>query len=185
MFSEIRNDYIYGPAVESGTSPNDDDMLATVAIDGWKTDDDNSPGETIASVILTKHGDIVVDWHDNGARMVRSVLEAIQEAKKTLQDIWSEKAAITDSDLSALSKELQTIFNQTDKTAKLYYLKDDQGDLGLIRVNNWNDNFDQTMQNAFDKWQSSQNEFHEEFYGYLQTCGYDVDILDCDTIRLS
>jgi len=66
-FSEIRHDYIWGPAVENGAN-GDHDLLAAVSIDAWKSADDNEEGEVLANVFLTAHGDMIVDFHDNGRR---------------------------------------------------------------------------------------------------------------------
>lgn len=89
MYQEIRCDYIWGPAVENRMPFSEEDgILAAVSIDGWKTGKDDEQGEVIANVILTRHGDIVVDFHNNGARMNVSVLSAIKEAKEKLKGIW-------------------------------------------------------------------------------------------------
>lgn len=94
MYAEIRNNYIWGPAVESSIAyPESGDMLATVTIDGWQTAQDDEDGSVIANVILTKHGDIAVDFHDNGTRMDAQVLTYISEAKAQLKELWHEKRA--------------------------------------------------------------------------------------------
>ena len=80
-FSEIRHDYIWGPAVEN--SPNSDhDLLPAVYIDAWKSADDNEEGEVLANVFLTAHGDMIVDFHDNGVRMHQPVLDHIRAAEE-------------------------------------------------------------------------------------------------------
>lgn len=92
MYAEIRNNYTWGPAVESGSVPSEcGDLLAAVTIDGWRTGCDAEQGAVIAMVILTKHGDIVTDFHDNGARMDTEVLSAIKGAKETLKGIWIDE----------------------------------------------------------------------------------------------
>lgn len=181
MYNEIRNDYMFGPAAGDGTDENNPGLLAGITIDGWTSDNDAEEGTVIAAVLLSRHGDIIVDWHDNGARLFRNVLQAIDEAKARLREIWSEKTAIPDGDLAALSDRLKALFNQRDETAKLYLLKDDQGELDLIRVNNWDDDFEQRLSDAADRWKESEGEFGEELYGYLQAYGYDIDVLDYET----
>ena len=89
-FSEIRHDYIWGPAVENGAN-GDHDLLAAVSIDAWKSADDNEEGEVLANVLLTAHGDMIVDFHDNGVRMHQPVLDHIRAAEETLKQIWQEK----------------------------------------------------------------------------------------------
>lgn len=94
MYAEIRDNYIWGPAVEGGiTYPESGDMLATVTIDGWQTDQDDEEGTVIANVILTRRGDIVVDFHDNGARMDAEVCTYISAAKARLKELWREEKA--------------------------------------------------------------------------------------------
>lgn len=94
MYAEIRDNYVWGPAVEGGaTSSESGDILAGVSIDGWQTAHGDEEGTVIANVILTRHGDIVVDFHDNGARMDAQVLTYISEAKAQLKELWHEKRA--------------------------------------------------------------------------------------------
>lgn len=73
MFAEIRNDYEF-EEIENG-------IKRGITIDAWKTDDDNESGQIVATVILTKHDDIVVVWNDNSARMDEAVKEYIENAK--------------------------------------------------------------------------------------------------------
>lgn len=102
QFAEIRNDYVWGPAVEGGRSyPSNKALLAAVSIDGWETGNDDEQGAVLANVILTIHGDIIVDFHDNGVRMNKQVLEAIEEAKKKLQEIWEGHKSKTTVYISA------------------------------------------------------------------------------------
>ena len=92
MYTEIRNNYTWGPAVEPGSAlPECGDLLAAVTIDGWRTGCDAEQGTVIATVILTKHGDVVTDFHDNGVRLDTKVLSAIKEAKQTLKGIWADE----------------------------------------------------------------------------------------------
>lgn len=92
IYQEIRYDYVWGPAVESRRPYSEEDgILAAVSIDGWKTARDDEQGEVIANVILTLHGDVVVDFHNNGARMNESVLSAIQAAREKLRCIWQDE----------------------------------------------------------------------------------------------
>lgn len=80
MFEEIRNDYLC-----EDFQQNEGDIRALITIDGWEPGCED--GHVIASVILSKSGDILVCWHDNGARMNEPVLRAIEEAKARLQEI--------------------------------------------------------------------------------------------------
>ncbi len=80
LYAEVRNNYTFSPQDES------DGLLAGITIDGWKTADDSEEGVVIAAVLLSRHGDIIVDWHDNSARQQKNVLDAIKEAKARLRD---------------------------------------------------------------------------------------------------
>ena len=165
MYSEIRHSHMFGPGIEPvRTSAYDADLFAGVSIDGWKTDDDNEPGEVVAQVLMTRKGDIVTAWIDNGARLTRSVLEAIEAAKQDLRSLWNE--------------------TREEGTIRLFHLEDDQGELDLIRVGNHDDGFERTLADAYMRWQDSQNEFHDELYGYLTAAGYDIEIIDCEHIHL-
>lgn len=88
MYNEIRNDYMYGPAC--GDSDEENGLFASICIDGWKTDDDNEEGTVIAKVIMSKHGDLITVWLDNGARMQDNVLEAVAKAKKMARSMFNK-----------------------------------------------------------------------------------------------
>lgn len=88
QFAEISHDYIWGEVVENGLSHRaSGPLLAAVSIDAWETGDDDEEGRVVANVLLSRHGDIIVDFHDNGARMDQQVLEHIAEAKAELRRI--------------------------------------------------------------------------------------------------
>ena len=61
----------------------EEDALASICIDGFPYDE-NEEGQVVAKVWITKHKDIIVDWHHNGYRMNETVLELIKEAKEKL-----------------------------------------------------------------------------------------------------
>lgn len=65
-----------------------DDAVMKCYIDGYPAGDD-ATGTVIACVTLTRHGDVVVDWHHNGYRMEPAVLELIENAR---QDIEHERS---------------------------------------------------------------------------------------------
>lgn len=91
MYTEIRSDYIWGPAAEGGGRDRENSgLLAGISIDGWKTADDNEPGQVVVHVLLSWQGDILVDFHDNGARLDLTVNEHIEKAKTLLREIWQE-----------------------------------------------------------------------------------------------
>lgn len=161
MFAEIRNDYMYGPAVEPGVSyPGNTELFAGVTIDGWETGDDDEQGTVIAEVIMTVRGDTVIAWHNNGARLYEPVLHAIDEAKKALKDVWAK----------------------THTNQKYVYLKDDQGDMDLLHVHNYDGKFIETLSKAYVQWQETQSENHNEIYSALLRAGYIFNIIPCDVI---
>lgn len=69
--------------------PNKDseDALASIFIDGFP-EDENESGEVVATVWITKHKDIVVDWHNNMYRMNDTVLELIESSKRLLRNSY-------------------------------------------------------------------------------------------------
>lgn len=94
QFAEISHDYIWGEVVENGLSRRaSGPLLAAVSIDAWETGDDDEEGRVVANVLLSRHGDIIVDFHDNGARMDQQVLEHIAKAEAELRRIWEEYSA--------------------------------------------------------------------------------------------
>lgn len=88
-WSEVSADYfesgldLMGPS-EEGTK------LAQVTIDAWKTAEGDEQGEVIARVILSDHGDILVDYHDTIARHDLMAQEAIRKAKARLSEYYQE-----------------------------------------------------------------------------------------------
>lgn len=160
MFAEIRNDYIFGPAVEPGDSSDETGLFAGITIDGWKTGNDDEEGHVIAQVLMSAHGDTIVAWHDNGARMDEEVLSAIKEAKKQLNELWAEKKA----------------------SEKYIYLKDSQGDMDLILVHNWDEKFQSVLNHVYESWRDTQSDNHGEIYPVLRDTGYNVDVVPCDVI---
>lgn len=119
MYAEIKNSYTYGPAVGDADNENED-LFAAVVIDGWFTDDDNEQGESIATVVMTKHHDVVTVWHNNGARMDGEVLNAINEAKNNLETLWDEQHAAPENEnaLEIELEELRTIVSTLKQNAE-------------------------------------------------------------------
>lgn len=83
-WAEIRNDYW-----ETNIDPKEGDILARVSIDAWRTPDDNEEGAVIASVLLSTHGDVLVDYRDAIARTDEMAQEAIEDAKTQLKEYLS------------------------------------------------------------------------------------------------
>lgn len=84
-WSEIRNDYL-----ETSTSPKDGDALASISIDAWVSEKDNESGTVVARVLLSQHGDVLVDYHDALARTDQMAQEAISEAMEQLRKYYQE-----------------------------------------------------------------------------------------------
>ena len=59
-----------------------EDAKDVIYIDGFPEDD--GEGAVVAKVWLTRHNDIIVDWHDCRYQNYATVLELIEEAKQRL-----------------------------------------------------------------------------------------------------
>lgn len=59
----------------------DDDCLYKYYIDGYPTYDIDVDGFVIATVSVTRHGDVVVDWRNNSFRLDERVQQYIEMAK--------------------------------------------------------------------------------------------------------
>lgn len=82
------------------------DAIACITIDGYASkDDDDDEGEVIAELYLTKHGDIIISWHDNAYRSNDAMKEIIAESKKMLKKIASEKNIIKTKDILAKTEQ--------------------------------------------------------------------------------
>lgn len=93
MYSDIRNDYMFGPAVgdkECGWCSGDG-LYAGISIDAWESMDADEMGKTVATALVTAHGDTVTVWHDADARGDKEVLTAAEEAAKKLKELWNEE----------------------------------------------------------------------------------------------
>lgn len=88
-WAEIWNDFL-----ESGADirAEDGDILARVSIDGLKHfgDWENEDSGVIARVLLSKHGDVLVDYWHGAARIDAAAQEAICSAKEQLKDYYQE-----------------------------------------------------------------------------------------------
>lgn len=85
-WAEIRNDYF-----DETIAPNEGDLLAAISIDAWHEMDDAEEGKVIAQVLLSKHGDVLVDYRDGVARADEMAQAAIQEATVRLREYFAEK----------------------------------------------------------------------------------------------
>lgn len=70
---------------EDYTVEENEDALASIFIDGFP-EEANESGEVVAKVWITKHKDIIVDWHNNAYRMNDTVLELIEDSKRLLRN---------------------------------------------------------------------------------------------------
>lgn len=97
------------PAVEG-------DLMAATSIDAWKTADDWEEGNVIACVMLSNHGDILVDYRESLARVDEMAQMAIQEAMEELRNYYAEHSEEPEHGNARTS-------NTTEKTyqALLYY----------------------------------------------------------------
>ena len=79
------HDYNYCHDYRDTPLESDDDRLFDITIDGYP-EDENAEGEVVVVLILTKHNDIVIEWHDNAYRMNENVLELVEESKTILKE---------------------------------------------------------------------------------------------------
>jgi hypothetical protein len=63
-----------------------DDITKCIAIDGYIGEDDESPGEVIAKVIQTKHGDVGVIYINGLARTDAYAQKIIQSTVSSIKD---------------------------------------------------------------------------------------------------
>lgn len=83
-WSEIKNDF-----TETNPSPKDGDVLAVNYIDAWREGEDQ--GTTIAKVLLSKHGDILVDYLDTIARWDDLAQEVIADSKTKIVEVFKAR----------------------------------------------------------------------------------------------
>ena len=76
-FIYFENNYWYG--FKEGEA---EDAKDVIYIDGFPEDD--CEGSVVVKVWLTKHNDIIVDWHDCRYQENSTVLELIEETKQKL-----------------------------------------------------------------------------------------------------
>lgn len=115
-WSEIKNDF-----TETNLSLKDGDVLAVNYIDAWREGEDE--GHVIAKVLLSKHGDVMVDYIDVIARNDDLAQEVISDSKAKIAEEFKARQ----------SQPEQT----TDSCASLgssIYVKWDDLDAA---VNNW------------------------------------------------
>lgn len=66
------------------------DMLARITIDGYPDPKVSDQGQVVVTATVTRHGDVVVDWHHNGYRMNEAVLEKLEAAKSRLREVFTK-----------------------------------------------------------------------------------------------
>lgn len=69
---------------------NEGDLVASITIDGYP-EDENEPGEVVAVVYITTHGDYVVHWANRIYQWTPQVIEMVDESKKILKEIYEQE----------------------------------------------------------------------------------------------
>ena len=87
-WKEIRNTHF---VTDADITANEGDIFASICIDAWETYHDWEEGQVIAEVILSKHGDILVSYRNNLARVDDAAQASIEDAKKQLREYWEEQ----------------------------------------------------------------------------------------------
>ena len=92
-FCCIKNSYVQEKS-DSLVRKNDD-AFASITIGVYPADSD-AEGEVVAVVWCSLHGDIIVDWHNNGYRCDKDVLMLIEESKRSLCEMFNKTSKKTD-----------------------------------------------------------------------------------------
>ena len=115
-WSEITNDF-----TETNPSPKDGDVLAVNYIDAWREGEEE--GNVIAKVLLSKHGDVMVDYVEPIARIDDLAQEVIADSKAKIVEVFKARQNQHDQSPDACAS-----------LGKSVYVKWDRLDLA---VNNW------------------------------------------------
>lgn len=83
-WSEITNDF-----TETNPSPKDGDVLAVNYIDAWREGEEE--GNVIAKVLLSKHGDVMVDYVEGIARIDDLAQEVIADSKARIVEVFKAR----------------------------------------------------------------------------------------------
>ena len=83
-WSEIKNDF-----TETNLSPRDGDVLAVNYIDAWREGEEE--GHVIAKVLLSKHGDVMVDYVEPIARIDDLAQEVITDSKAKIVEVFKAR----------------------------------------------------------------------------------------------
>lgn len=83
-WSEITNDF-----TETNPSPKDGDVLAVNYIDAWREGEEE--GNVIAKVLLSKHGDVMVDYVEPLARIDDLAQEVIADSKAKIVEVFKAR----------------------------------------------------------------------------------------------
>lgn len=115
-WSEITNDF-----TETNPSPKDGDVLAVNYIDAWREGEEE--GNVIAKVLLSKHGDVMVDYVEPIARIDDLAQEVIADSKAKIVEVFKARQNQHDQSPDACAS-----------LGKSVYVKWDRLDFA---VNNW------------------------------------------------
>lgn len=84
-WSQIQNTYT---RYTNEILPEEGDLLAATSIDAWKTLDQEETGKVIADVLLSRSGDVIVNYHDQLARYDTAAQEIIQKTVAELRELY-------------------------------------------------------------------------------------------------
>lgn len=115
-WSEITNDF-----TETNPSPKDGDVLAVNYIDAWREGEEE--GNVIAKVLLSKHGDVMVDYVEDIARIDDLAQEVIADSKAKIAE-----------EFKARQNQHEQATDACASLGKSIYVKWDRLDFA---VNNW------------------------------------------------
>lgn len=90
----MRNDLVFFEnnyvQTKEAFEENEGDIIASITIDGYP-EDENEPGEVIAVVYITTHGDYVVHWANRIYQWTPRVVKMVEESKKILKEIFTQE----------------------------------------------------------------------------------------------
>lgn len=107
-WAEIKNDF-----TETNLSPKDGDVLAVNYIDAWREGEDE--GHVIAKVLLSKHGDVMVDYVDTIARNDDLAQRVIADSKAKIVEVFKARQSQHEQTPDACASLGKSIYVKWDR----------------------------------------------------------------------
>ena len=107
-WSEITNDF-----TETNPSPKDGDVLAVNYIDAWREGEEE--GNVIAKVLLSKHGDVMVDYVEGIARIDDLAQEVIADSKAKIVEVFKARQSQHEQSPDACASLGKSVYVRWDR----------------------------------------------------------------------